>query len=646
MEDLYNLLCRPTNDLEGCSSESPLPTYFDPVSVETRLSEGPDRHLYELYCEHFINFFPKTPYYVRNTYAPKPETPYAGWFEKKSRNRRQRLALIDKDDWTNKTDCVEQHLDYERWCRFKQATVQDWAYKPREFFWLGMVKPKAVCFNAIDFDNKRFLGYYVDREDGVGRVHPVMQMPLDHFKEMKRIYDVFPNRIWCITSETLGLDIIERHNLTMADLIHELVKDRLGRIGLGATEVHPMQGRCKRRPFGRHYRTIVEGGLIEQWQGQLRHYMSPSSPPSFESIFEVLGTQLIRQWRRWRENGDVFHRDLDVEPAIKWAVAELERTRRWIEDGCDLSNGVSVSVLEVVPDDTVTQETASAPETPERKVERPQAVCIVPSGFPGMRDGNWAKDLERIAREGLPCDDRLGEICFEMAKYLWWVELYHLPESERASEINRLLRTFVAEKNNGFVTRWSAGQFEDVFDQLHRCVQRARRIGEREGEDWSLGLFQAIREKQASGQYRKVIRLAPLLEGSAGLQRVGEGGTTSSSSSLTSIYITVGTLESLDEALPALVVERIDKVRGRSKVIPYATRLLNCLKTSSGTVYISHDRLCEFLGYTDRVRTSDYNEILQRAGLITKTHYVRNKRPCGYQLTEDARRLFENGGLD
>jgi len=269
------------------------------VRPDERLSEAfPDQ--FALYCEHFIDFFPKGNYHVKTTY--KDSGSFTGWYRKRKRKpnangERASLRLIDHGFWLNRTSTVERHLDHEQWRLFHDHH-QIRVGRPTEFFWLAQQMPSKTRFHAIDADNKGRIGWY---GEGTSErpLMPVMEMPFEHFVNLKKLYDAFPDRIWCITSETLGLDIIERHQLQSTSGVHERIKRRLARIGLGHIEVHPMPGRCKRRPFGEHYRTITSEGVLTTWQQQLDHYIKPGETPPFRQIVKTLLAALEDQWSSW-----------------------------------------------------------------------------------------------------------------------------------------------------------------------------------------------------------------------------------------------------------------------------------------------------------------------------------------------------------
>jgi len=165
--------------------------------------------------------------------------------------------------------------------------------------------------NVIDFDNKNnLLGYYRRGSPEQGSpLRPLMTMPLDHFRAIKRIYDEFPNRIWCVSSATLGLHVWEiRPQLQDLLTIQVNAKTRLRKIGLGNTEVHPMPGRAFRRPFGDDYYTITNEGLLSNWIGQLNFFENPHTP-TFENIFIALRSLLSKEFGNYHHYSGILRCD-------------------------------------------------------------------------------------------------------------------------------------------------------------------------------------------------------------------------------------------------------------------------------------------------------------------------------------------------
>lgn len=598
---------------------------------DERLSEAFPQE-FATYCKHFIDVFPRSPYYVKTTYDPSSR--YYGWPEKKSRKPKRPLALIDNGDFLNRTDCVERHLDYDQWLLFKDTTDPDRDHKFGDFFWLGQLQPKKTTFHALDLDNKRFLGSYRLGTAKDAPYMPVVHMPLEHFKDMKRIYDAFPDRIWCITSETLGLDVIERHSLQNTSAVHTKAKRQLARIGLAHTEVHPMTGRCKRRPFGEHYRTITQDSVLEPWQLQLEHYLNPGPTPSFDRISRVLLQAIVDQWSSWL-SWTRFSLNSNSRSIINDHKPALVSVVRWLNDGCPLTDPVSAPVTSDVHETSVAPDRVTDSLGPKVASRKPQ------TDLPSLRDGRWPLALQQMAVHGLPCEDSVGEVVYELAKWLWWIELHDLPESERQESALSLLHHFVSNKNNGMSSRWNSGKENAVLSQATRCLRSARQLDNQE----HLSVFDRIRKNRQQGKYLHVISIADSILSLPQSEATGagdkEGSCTGTPSSSSSTYFSVGTLEDLNSSLPEEIIHRINKHRGRNRLIPYATRLINHLNTHKGISRLPHGALCQLLGYADRTRTTKYNKILIKAGIIQKDHFVRHLRPCGYWLTPEARSIMD-----
>jgi len=120
-------------------------------------------------------------------------------------------------------------------------------------------------------------------------VFPVVAPPLSHFQQLKKIYDNFHNQLWCISSATLGLHIWRKHNPHDSAAVHHAVKTLLHKIRLGHVEVHPMNGRCQRLPFGKDYITITPNGTLELWQDQVLYFEREEwKTPSFDHIVRTI----------------------------------------------------------------------------------------------------------------------------------------------------------------------------------------------------------------------------------------------------------------------------------------------------------------------------------------------------------------------
>ncbi len=579
---------------------------------------------FSLYCEHFIDYFPKAEYHFKTTYDSSSR--FCGWPQRKSRRTGKPIRLFDTDNWKHRTDQVERHLDHEQWRAFHEYHGTD-HQRPSEFFWLALGMPKKTRFHAIDADNKGRIGWYGEGTPE-NPLLPVMSMPLEHFTFLKAIYDAFPNRIWCITSETLGLDIIQKHTLQISSVVHDRTKRQLKRIGYGSTEVHPMAGRCKRRPFGEHYRTITCDGVLTTWQNQLEHYVNPGDTPSFRHISLTLLAAQEDQLSSWlNDRHHERNRGTDILATVGKQRAIARNVLKWLDDDCPPLERAMVVVKH-----------SSLPSLgPKRKtsddVSRSHAFD---SSL--LRSGNWANKLEDIARNGLPADDSVGQVVFEMAKWLWWIELFDVPEPERRERVLGLLKTFVFSKHNGYVSRINQGHDLAVIEQITRCLNSAIELRVA-NPGKSKRLFERLRSKRKLGQYRRLILLEPLL--------LGQHARTSSTpySSPLSTYISVCGLPRLDCPLPSPILDMIAKKKGRNKIEAYATRMVNFLAESgkgNHFLFVPRDELCKrFLGYVDPNRLTKYNKILKLAGVIDTEPYRAKSRPTGYRLTNTARSIME-----
>ena len=235
-----------------------------------------------------------------------------------------------------------------------------------------------------------------------------------------------------------------------------------------------------------------------------------------------------------------------------------------------------------------------------------------------LRGGNWAKELLRLARAGLEEEDSVGTVVYEMAKWLWWIELYTIPVASRREEVTRLLTAYVLGKHNGCVTRLLNGQEQDVVDQIARCVATAAEIE----KPASLKGFADTRAKWSNGGYKHPIRIVPALEGQEDI------------SLLSSRQFTVMCIN-FDDPLPESVQDKIRAVAGRNRVMHFATGLLNWLYSRQGKAFLGRTALTKMLGYKNPNQIAKYVGILERAGVIRQdASYSVGRNGKGYYLND------------
>jgi hypothetical protein len=639
---------RPFADpFDGSSSDEPFEPTFEDVAYFVdddhpdeedlsnpgvmRLSESCHTDFWA-YFDRFVRYWPKKSFHVKYAYP-------TGFVEKKKKSDKvQSLPLFEQ----LAIEMTERHLSADQWAEWRRNSG---IATP---IWLALHMPKFSTVDAIDIDAKKYLlGYY--REWETGPQMPVVHLPLAHFQMLKRVYDQFPGRIWCISSETLGIHAWKKHDRPQpTDVLHRNNKELLAAIGHGDIESHPMTGRCFRRPFGADYRTVTPDGLLTNWIDQLRYFETDGRTPDFSTICRAMLDAMLSQWRSWEKYGPKKGKvwPSDIVDRHRHEVIEV---KDWLAAGCPLEPVAPVNdvdptrqlcqeilsntlgdALEAAPDpimklcraillvtfgekskdslDPILKELAehpiaSEPGTCRTSMPRPRGRNKR-EDLASLRNGNWAKEVLRLARIGLEQEDSVAKVVHEMAKWLWWIELYSLPESSRQEEITRLLTAFVLRKHNGCVSRLETGNEQDVISQIARCVELAQDVAPE-----SVIKFAATREKWLNGGYRFPIRIVPALAGEEDV-----------SSSLPCLITSM--CPTLDVPLPQAVQAKIMAEAGRSKVLPFATRLLNRLHTNNGKAYLGRTALQKLLGNSKAANSSSqlsrYLSILEQAGVITR----------------------------
>ena len=211
---------------------------------------------FQRYLDLFFTYWKKKPFHARLQYGQ-------GFLRQKGKK---------KDGQKFDRGCydalIAKMLDYDRWKGLHPDK------RHTEAYWIALYAGARSSLKAIDIDNKdNLFGYYRRGFHRDGHMYPLVTITLDHLKAVKRIYNAFPNHIWCISSGTLGLHAWEKlPGPQPIHLIQSINKAKLNNIDLGKTEVHPMPGRPFRRPFGQDYYTITNDGLIDDWWRQLAFF--------------------------------------------------------------------------------------------------------------------------------------------------------------------------------------------------------------------------------------------------------------------------------------------------------------------------------------------------------------------------------------
>jgi hypothetical protein len=543
------------------------------TSAVQRLSEK-EKERFKQYMSLFVEYCPRKGFFQKNSYC-------SDFVQAKRKDKITPLGLYGEFGIAT----VERHLDHGLWWHWQNAKKSD--YLPHNPIWMALNSPRKIRHDAIDVDAKdHIIGYYSATTKINDRM-PVVFLPLAHFQKLKLIYDHFPNRIWCISSETLGLHVWQQYGrLQKIQSIQAETKTELANIGLGSIEVHPMLGRPFRRPFGADYRTITNNGILTTWQDQLDYFVGSRKTPSFTKIGMALLKAMMNQVKMWKcSKYKYLIEDKNVKTIesvpISDIKAEMKRIYSWLQEGC------------LVHQEKHIQEKQVHPIHDMHNVD-----------FENKK--GWYHRLAAFAVNGLPDHDSIGHVGFEFAKWLYWIDLFELPEKERMNQINDILQSFIITKNNGFVTRLNNGNEKKVFDQIKRLIRSAAKIDRKE----SLLVFEKIRNKIKNNNYKNNIRIVDLLTGKKNV----------TCGQLTHMCMPP---EKLDPhyPLPEAIEEKIKEKQGMKKVFPFANVLLNKIASCGGKARVGR-KWFTANGFKDPNKTKERIDVLISAGVLHRgTNY-------------------------
>jgi len=244
---------------------------------------------------------------------------------------------------------------------------------------------------------------------------------------------------------------------------------------------------------------------------------------------------------------------------------------------------------------------------------------LSPKRLLSKRDGTWPLWVEYHARHGLQAEDTMSEVVYELAAWLFWVEWYEGPMARQVQErVADALIDWVQAKHNDYVSRINDGRDQDVAVHVRRIVKSActpRRQRSRE-------FLEKIRDKRQSGQYARIITIAPHVTRLDALQQ----------DNISSSY--VPTLDFNPDPLPQdlefvlTTIARANRLRrgpdGEYAFARFTRRLLYRLHANGGSARIHTQDLNTMSGCSDDKQQSKYRRLLVEANLITE--------PNGYQV--------------
>jgi hypothetical protein len=554
--------------------------------------EFPDDSQLQLYFDHFVKYHKKGRWNRRLTYA-------GGCPQVNRRDTGRPVPLFPELAVSR----IQAHLDGE--------------------LWMSLYPGKMVEHNVLDYDGKMACGFVREGRDQ----RPVCCPDVQWFLGLKKLMSAFPGRIVCISSATLGVHLWERFLLSTTSYMHEKINQKLQGIGVKA-EVYPDLSKPFRRPFGRDYKTITPDGILTDWRDQLAYFLDdqrriPDFPTVVRAFLEVVDAE-VAVARRAITTFDGQGRPGRID--FLTIAERLTIVDGWLRAGC--------------PDWKEPQEEVRVGEQLERVEDTgfSYSVVLSPAGqTPHLRSGEWAKGLEYLAIHGLQEPDSVGMVLYEMATFLFWVELFHLPVGQRTQQIVALLTTFVRTRHNGMIDRLNSGREHEVLRQIDQAVRAVAK----NRYPACLERFALIRQRRAEGRYVHVINLTPLIEA---VEQVQKPHIPWFSYSVVLSREDSPTPEIIEASL--VKIAKSNKMRRRNGDYPFvrfARRLLNVLWASKGHARINREDLLTLTDSGDPHQLVEYRRLLVEACLLElfRGSYRAGTAASLYRMTAATRRAYE-----
>ena len=207
----------------------------------------------------------------------------------------------------------------------------------------------------------------------------------------------------------------------------------------------------------------------------------------------------------------------------------------------------------------------------------------------------------------------MGTVLYEMATFLYWVELFDLPAKVREQRIVDLLTTFVRTRHNGMIDRLNGGREHEVIRQVEQAVRAVAK----DRYPACLEHFARIRQRRDEGRYARIINLTPLIEGEDRARTDHIPGFSYS------VVLSRDDSPAPDILEATLVqIARSSKMRrrdGRYPFVHFSRRLLNILWAGKGHARINRDDLLTFTDSGDTHQLVAYRRLLVEAGVLSPT---------------------------
>jgi hypothetical protein len=419
-----------------------------------------------------------------------------------------------------------------------------------------------------------------------------------------------------------------------------------------------MIGQCFRRPFGADYKTITPNGVFDDWLRQLEYFDGPNpQSPSFRRIVLALLESMIRQAKAWSTSNFSFNKNkariyeneiFDIKEEIK---QEINLIYSWLNTGCCLaepeqpdeqndtssiientsiaSNSITnTSVASIIIANTSVTSSNVTNTSVENTSDTNSSIVkgnvasvssIITSDSVRVKN-DWYHKVLRYATNGLEEHDSFFDVIHNLTKWLYWIDLFDLPEQQRTNLIKTLLYEYILQKNNGFITRLSNGNEKEVYEQLLRIIKGVSKID----DSFSLDVFYNIRIKIKNNKYVNKTRIIDLINGS------------NFSTPRLLIHMCMPPKKTCvsTNQLPEAIENRIREKQGMKKVFELAKVLINKLISCGGKARLGRQWFTS-QGFKDPNKTKERIDVLISAGVIRRgDNYSKGRFGKEYSIPE------------
>ena len=268
--------------------------------------------------------------------------------------------------------------------------------------------------------------------------------------------------------------------------------------------------------------------------------------------------------------------------------------------------------------------------------------------LPGVAfTGEWAKNCRHWAIHGLQEHDSMADVVYELSKWLYFIELEHIPEDNRLTHTIEVLQRFCLTKHNGYITRLNNNNPDEVLSHVERIVKWMIQHITTPAKE----CFARIRQKRQQGQYTHQWMLeqdilsiylsssVKLIECCSVSPSKEERKKQREKPPDPEQWVYTPDLTPLPEQMERLIQEGLKRNGARGKTYPKLVGFLNHIRAKDGEARLGIESLKK-MGFSDH-RARQHINMLRQMGLLLEKGY---SPVIGlgklYVLTAKARELF------